>query len=185
MLSLPMNMIIYSITLSLRSMVRIGKIVATHGLNGDLVMTHIVGASTWLEKGAVLFLELNKGSFIPYFVTGCKAVSDEEYIVTFEDVAELALAKKLIGKQVYVQEEIIKKEAEHTPLLWIGFNIIDKEKGGLGVLEDVMETGHQWLGKLTYNGKEVLIPLIEQMIVDINIRNKYIRVNLPEGLLEL
>ena len=48
-----------------------------------------------------------------------------------------------------------------------------------------MQAGPQWLAKLTYEGKEVLVPLIEQMILDVNVRNKFIRMDLPEGLLEL
>ena len=75
-------------------MIRIGKIVATHGLQGSLVLTHVVGSSDWLKKGDVLFLELNKGSFIPFFVKTVKGVDDEEYIVTLEDVTVVEEAKK-------------------------------------------------------------------------------------------
>ena len=166
-------------------MIRIGKIVATHGLQGSLVLTHVVGSSDWLKKDDVIFLELNKGSFIPFFVQTAKAANDEEYIITVEDVTVVEAAKKLIGKQAYVKEDILSATAADTPLLWIGFNLVDKEKGSLGPIEDVMQVGPQWLAKLTYEGKEVLIPLIEQMILDVNIRNKYIRMDLPDGLLDL
>ena len=166
-------------------MIRIGKIVATHGLQGSLVLTHVVGSSDWLKKDDVLFLELNKGSFIPFFVQTAKAANDEEYIITVEDVTVVEAAKKLIGKQAYVKEDILSATAADTPLLWIGFNLVDKEKGSLGPIEDVMQAGPQWLAKLTYDGKEVLIPLREQLILDVNIRNKYIRMDLPDGLLDL
>jgi 16S rRNA processing protein RimM len=166
-------------------MIRIGKIVATHGLQGSLVLTHVVGSSDWLKKDDVLFLELNKGSYIPFFVQTAKAANEEEYIITVEDINVVEAAKKLIGKQAYVKEDILSTTAADTPLLWIGFNLVDKEKGSLGPIEDVMQAGPQWLAKLTYEGKEVLIPLIEQMILDVNIRNKYIRMDLPDGLLDL
>lgn len=166
-------------------MIRIGKIVATHGLQGALVMTHIVGQSDWLKKDDVLFLELNKGSYIPYFVTQARAANNEEYIVNVEDLDTVEAAKKLVGRQVYVKEDILSAHATDSPLLWIGFNMVDRQKGSLGPIEDVMQTGSQWLAKLTCEGKEVLVPLIEQMILDVNIRNKYVRVDLPEGLLEV
>ncbi|HRO42160.1 MAG TPA: ribosome maturation factor RimM [Flavipsychrobacter sp.] len=164
---------------------RIGKIVATHGLKGAVVFTHVAGESNWLKENDVLFLEMNKGSFIPFFVSAAKAANDEEYIVNLEDVEQVEAARKLIGKQVYVKEEILSKVTGNSPLLWIGFNVIDKQKGSLGNIEDVVQTGHQWLGKINYEGREVLIPLIEQMIVDVNVRNKFIRMDLPEGLLEI
>jgi 16S rRNA processing protein RimM len=166
-------------------MIRIGKIVATHGLQGAVILSHIVGNSDWIQKEAVLFVELRKGSFIPYFVSTAKASNDEEYIVNVEDVVEVEQAKKLVGKHVYVNEDILTGHAEDSPLLWIGFNLVDKTKGSLGPIEDVMQTGSQWLGKVTINEKEVLIPLVDDLILDVNMKNKFVRVNLPEGLIEV
>jgi 16S rRNA processing protein RimM len=166
-------------------MLRIGKIVATHGLQGAVILKHIVGNSEWLEKDSVLFVELRKGSHIPYFTIAAKAHNDEEYIVTLDDLNTVEAAKKLVGKQVYVKEDILSDHAEDSPLLWIGYNLVDREKGGLGQIEDVMQAGAQWLAKITYEGKEVLVPMVPQIIVEVNARNKYIRVDLPEGLLEV
>lgn len=166
-------------------MIRIGKIVAAHGLRGEVVLTHIIGESGWLRKDEVLFLELNKGSLIPFFVRSAKAASEEEYLVGLEDVENAEEAKKLIGRPVFVKEEIVAGKAGDSPLLWIGFNIVDKQKGSLGLIEDVLQTGHQWLGRITWNGKEVLIPLIEPMIIQVNVKNRFIRMDLPEGLLEI
>ncbi|XZF16067.1 ribosome maturation factor RimM [Chitinophagaceae bacterium MMS25-I14] len=166
-------------------MLRIGKIVATHGLQGNLIMTHIAGQAGWLKKDDVLFVEMNKGSFIPHFVTMAKAANDEEYIVTVDDVATVEAAKKLVGKQVYVKEELLAGIMKDSPLMWIGFNLVDRTKGSLGAIEDVLQTGTQWLAKLTIEGKEVLIPLIDQLIIEVNARNKFIRMDLPEGLIEV
>lgn len=166
-------------------MIRIGKIVATHGLNGAVILKHVTGDRNWLKPGDVLFVELRKGSEIPYFVVSAKASNEEEYIVTLEDVVTVEAAKRLTGKQVYVKDDVLKNVKTDSPLLWIGFNLVDKEKGGLGVIEDVLQTGHQWLAKLTIEGKEVLIPLVSEMLLDVNIRNRFVRVDLPEGLIDV
>lgn len=166
-------------------MIRIGKIVATHGLQGAVILSHIVGNSEWMQKDATLFVEIRKGSYIPYFATAAIASNHEEYIVNLEDVNGVEEAKKLTGKHVYVNEDILSGHADDSPLLWIGFNLVDKNKGGLGTIEDVMQTGAQWLAKITIEEKEVLIPLVEDFILDVNMRNKFVRVELPEGLLEV
>jgi 16S rRNA processing protein RimM len=166
-------------------MIRIGKIAATHGLYGNVVFVHFAGTKDWLKNDDVLFIELNKGSFIPFFVTSEKAANEEEYLVGLEDVNTVEAAKKLVGKQVYVDEEKIKLDTKTSPLMWIGFNIVDRTLGSIGKVEDVFQTGHQWLAKTSYENREVLIPLIEQMILDVNTRNKFIRMDLPEGLFEL
>lgn len=168
-------------------MIRIGKIVATHGLKGGLILSHIVGDSKWLKKGSALFVEMNKGSYIPYFVADFKVSGNDgdEYIVTVEDIDKVETAKRLVGKQAYVNEDILSGYTDQSPLLWIGFALTDKHAGPLGDVEDVLQTGTQWLAKLTYKGKEVLIPLIEQTIESIDIKKKTIKTNLPEGLLEV
>lgn len=166
-------------------MIRIGKIVATHGLKGGLILTHIVGDSKWLKKGTALFVEMNKGSHIPYFVADFKATGNDEYIITLEDIDKIESAKRLVGKHAYANEDILKGYTNESPLLWIGFELIDKKAGSLGPIEDVLQTGSQWLAKLTIQKKEVLIPLIEQTIEAIDIKKKTLKVNLPEGLLEI
>ncbi len=166
-------------------MIRIGKIVATHGLNGALILTHVVGNSKWLKKGHVILLEMQKGSYIPYFVAECKAGNDKEYIVNIEDIDKIDQAKKLVTKQVYVDEVILADYAKQSPLLWIGFNVIDKNIGRVGDVNDVSQTGYQWLARVIYNGSEVLIPLIDVIIKKVDIKAKTIDVELPEGLLEV
>jgi 16S rRNA processing protein RimM len=86
---------------------------------------------------------------------------------------------------VYVDESLLSDYARQSPLLWIGFNLIDKNYGEIGKIEDVMQTGNQWLAKLTYKNTEVLIPLIEQTINELNIKTKTIKTTIPDGLLEV
>jgi 16S rRNA processing protein RimM len=166
-------------------MIRIGKIVATHGVQGDLILSHVIGHSRWMKRDAILFLELNKGSFIPFFVKESKANTDNEYVVRLEDVATVEAGKRLIGKQVYLKEEEMVEHAASTPLAWIGFKLIDKQKGDIGNIHDMMQTPTQWLATLMVGDKEVLIPLIEQTIEKIDARKKTIYVNLPDGLMEI
>lgn len=166
-------------------MIRIGKLVATHGLTGSLIMTHIAGTSKWLKKGDALMVEMQKGSLIPYFVAQVKATGENEYIVTFEDIATPQEAKKLVTKHVYADEKLLAATANQSPLMWIGFNISDQHYGNIGILEDVMQTGAQWIGKLTYKENEVLIPLVDETLEAIDIKRKILKTKLPEGLLEV
>jgi len=166
-------------------MIRIGKIVATHGLQGAVIMTHIVGDSKWLNKNTALFVEMQKGSFIPYFTQQVKANNNEEYHLNFEDINTIEAAKRLVGRQVYADEKLLGSYAKQSPLLWIGFEIIDSILGNIGKIEDIMLTANQWLATTTINDTEVLIPLIDQTINEIDINKKIIKVTLPEGLLDV
>ena len=166
-------------------MIRIGKIVATHGINGAVIMTHIAGNRTWLKTGNALMLEVQKGSMIPYFVAQIRATSDEEFILNFEDMTSPQEAKRLVGKAVYADEKLLESLAKESPLMWIGFTISDAHYGNLGTLDDVMQTGAQWIGKIEYKGNEVLLPLVDATLVGIDIRSKILKTRMPEGLLEV
>jgi 16S rRNA processing protein RimM len=166
-------------------MIRIGKIVATHGLTGSIIMTHVAGSNTWLKKGHVLMVEMQKGSFIPYFVAQCKSAKPGEYHINLEDVTAQQEAKKLVTRHVYVDELILSGLARESPLLWIGFTISDKHYGNVGKIEDVMQAGAQWIAKIDYKGSEALIPLVDATLVGIDIKARMLITTLPEGLLEL
>ncbi len=166
-------------------MIRVGKIVATHGLNGTLVMTHIVANSDWLKAEQVLFVAMQKDSHIPYFVNSVKVHSASEYHIILDEVDSVEKAKKMIGKAVFVKEEILDTVATDSPLLWIGFEVIDFQKGNLGKITDIAQTGHQWVASIQYEGKEVLLPMVKPILVEVNMRNKFINMDLPDGLLEI
>ncbi len=166
-------------------MIRVGKIVATHGLHGTLILTHIVGNSKWLKTDQALLIEMQKGSYIPYFLTGVKATNDEEYLVNIENILKVEEAKRLVGKQVYVDEALLADYAKQSPLLWIGFDLVDTNHGNLGLVADVLQTGSQWLAKVMYKDAEVLIPLIEETIEKLDIKARKLTVTIPDGLLEI
>ena len=166
-------------------MIRVGKIVATHGLNGSLVMTHVVGNSRWLKTEVPLYIEIQKGSYIPYFVNHVKVNNEKEFLIGLEDVLKIEAAKKLVTKHVFVNEQVLVDYAAQSPLLWIGFQVQDKHYGSVGIIDDVLQTGKQWLARILYQQKEVLIPLIEQTIEKLDLQTKTLYTLLPEGLLEV
>ena len=166
-------------------MIRVGKIVATHGLTGDVIITHVTGSKGWLKKGDHLFVAIHKESHIPYFISNIKAFTNKEATISFEDVVSVEVAKKLIGKEIFVQEEVLTTSKIDSPLLWIGFELIDDTKGPVGTIEDIYQTAQQWLATIRVNGNEALIPLIDQTLKKVDIKQRQVHVDLPDGLLEI
>ena len=166
-------------------MIRIGKIVAAHGLQGDVIMTHNTGNGKWLKKGGVLHIAIRKGSAIPHFIIEVKRADAKEAVIHFEDTDKVEVAKALIGKEVFAEQKDVALVAQDSPLAWIGFDMIDTEKGKVGTISDVFQTAHQWLAQIMIDGKEALIPLVEQMIKKVDVKAKTVTIELPEGLLEI
>lgn len=166
-------------------MLRVGKIVATHGLSGDIVMTHITGKKSWLKAGDVVFVALQKDSYIPHFVKRIKATNDKEITLQFEEMETVEAARKLVSREVYVKEEMLLGAASDSPLLWIGFEAIDAQKGSLGLIKDMYKTAQQWLATVEVNGKEALLPIVDQTLGKVDLKKKQVFLNLPDGLLEI
>jgi 16S rRNA processing protein RimM len=166
-------------------MIRVGKIVATHGLVGDVVITHVTGKKNWLKVNDVLFVALRKGSHIPHFINKIKSADEEEAILHFEDTESIEEARKLVGKELFVEEEVLSDQAQDSPLLWIGFEAIDKTAGSLGPIEDIYQTAQQWLATVHVSGKEALLPIIDQTLVSVDLQKRQVFLDLPDGLLEV
>jgi len=164
---------------------KIGKLVAAHGINGELLLKHELGKKTSLKGLKTIFIEDRKHSFLPWFVQATRVKNKEEVFIKLDDVATREAAIKLAQKEVWITETDLKKfAAKSSPINLLGYTIIDKEKT-LGQIIEVIEQAHQMLCKIELNKKEVLIPLNGDTLKKIDHKNKEVKVNLPDGLLEI
>ncbi len=163
----------------------IGQIVATFGLNGEVVLKHNLGKKTSLKGLEVLFIEEVKDKFIPYFITNAKIKNEAEVYISVDGITNKEAAKKITAKKVWLREDDFHKQAGKTaPISLIGYLMIDG-KNELGNVLEVIEQPLQILCRLDIEGKEVLIPLHEETIRSIDHKKKRVVVELPEGLLEV
>jgi 16S rRNA processing protein RimM len=81
----------------MKSYFKLGKIVAAHGLKGELVLQHELGKKTDLKKLPALFLELKKDSFVPYFIRKAKGTTEKESLLLLEEIDTREKAQQLVG----------------------------------------------------------------------------------------
>ena len=164
---------------------KIGKLVATFGLQGELVLKHNLGKKTSLKGVQALFVEEKRESFLPWFVEETRIKSEEEIFVKIEGIGTKEAATKLTQKEIWLPEPDFKKfSAKSSPINLLGYDIIEGEKT-LGKILEVIEQPHQILCRIDLNNKEAFIPLHEETIVKIDRKKRQVIVALPEGLLEI
>jgi 16S rRNA processing protein RimM len=164
---------------------KIGKLVAVHGLTGELVLKHEMGKKTSLKGLKNIFIEERKDSFLPWFIESTKIKNEDEIFLKLDGVNTREAANKLTRKEIWLTETDFKKyAAKSAPANLIGYTIIN-EKKPLGEILEVIEQPHQILCRIEVKEKEVLIPLNESTIEKIDHKKKQVVVNLPEGLLEI
>jgi len=105
-------------------------------------------------------------------------------LLLFEGIVEHHQAQALIGAQLFVLKEDLG-ELEDDTHFWfdlIGMAVYTTEAAYLGRIESIIETGSNDVYVVQDNKKEVLIPALESVVVDIDVKNKRMQVDLPEGL---
>jgi 16S rRNA processing protein RimM len=164
---------------------KIGKLAASTGLKGELVLQHNLGKKTALKGLEAIFLEDKKDNFIPYFIQAAKIRSESETVIKLEGIDIVEVARKLTPKEVWITEEDFKKfAAKSSPIAMLGFMMVNDDEE-IGIIEEVIEQPHQILCSITYNGKEALIPIHEDSLEKVDQKNRKVFVTLPDGLLEI
>lgn len=164
---------------------KIGKLVAVHGLQGELLLKHQLGKKTSLKGLQTIFVEEKKNSFLPWFIETTKIKSENEIFLKIEGINTREAAIKLTQKEIWVPETDFKKfAAKSAPASLLGYTIINNNEP-LGEILELIEQPHQLLCRLEIKGKEVLIPLHQETLKKINHTKKEVLVELPDGLLEI
>ena len=164
---------------------KIGKLVATYRLEGELILQHSLGKKTSLKGLENFFTEETKDSFIPWFIETAKVKSEDEILLKVEGISSKEAARRLVKKECWLLEADFKKYAgQSAPISLLGYSIIN-EGEDLGEILEVIEQPHQLLCKILVNDKEALIPVNEEFLDKIDKKNRKVFVTLPDGLLEI
>ncbi|GEO11051.1 ribosome maturation factor RimM [Segetibacter aerophilus] len=163
----------------------IGKIVASHGLTGEVVLQHALGKKTDLKGLQTIFIEERKDSFLPYFIEGTTAKNQEEVYIKLEGFNTKESARRLNQKEVWLlKADFDKFAAKSSPISLLGFMMVN-EGAEIGEIVEVIEQPMQVLCKIIYQGIEALIPIHEESLEKIDKKSKRVYVDLPEGLLDI
>jgi 16S rRNA processing protein RimM len=172
----------------MNKLIKVGHTQKVHGIKGELkliIEDHFVDDAFEAEA---LFLEI-KGQKVPYFVEEMQ--EGNSLILKLEGVDTRNDAEQLMHKDVYMRREDIRVSDEVIDAGGMyykymeGFTIFDTEEGEIAIISEVAEFPQQEMAYITYKKKLLLIPLNEELIVEVNREAKTVLMNLPEGLLGL
>lgn len=164
----------------------LGRITKTHGVNGEVVIHTQDGLSDIITKRESVFIELNK-ELVPFFLTTYFEMHDDLIVVAFEDIETPEQAKFILQTDIYIPKSELPKQKGKKLLDYEinGYTVIDKEKGPIGIVNEIMHSNFQSLLVVFNDKKEILIPIDDSIVLDVDRKKKIIHVDLPDGLLEL
>ena len=163
----------------------LGKVVKTHGLKGEVTLKiDADDPSAYLEMKH-FFLEINK-VLTPFFVEKI-TMSGDKFFVAIQDMKTIEAAQHLVGKAVYLPMEMLPKLSGKQFYFHeiVGFTVVDTEKGELGPVTEVLEYPTQAILQVMKGKKEVLIPILDHVIQNVDRDNKILTITAPEGLIDM
>ncbi|MBB5283950.1 16S rRNA processing protein RimM [Rhabdobacter roseus] len=164
----------------------LGYIVRTHGTKGELTIHLDVDYPEEYEEMDSVFVEI-KGELVPYFVERINLQKQSKAIVQFEDINTIEKAQALVGTALYMPLDTLEalEEGQFYYHEIQGYRVVDQQLGELGTVKDVYAQNAQDLIAMEYQGVEVLIPTVNEIVLRADRLNRQLLVNLPEGLLEV
>ena len=161
---------------------RIGRLGKTHGIKGEVSLQF---DDDIFDRVDADYLVLDvEGILVPFFMEEYRFRSDTVALVKFCDVDTQQRASELTGCDVYFPRVLADEDEENVSYaMLVGFSIIDADtEDKIGTIAAVDDTTVNLLFELE-NGR--LIPASDDLISDIDMKKGEIRMNIPEGLLEL
>lgn len=160
---------------------KIGRLGKAHGVKGEV--TFQMTDDVFDRVGAdYLILEVD-GILVPFFMEEYRFRSDSVVLVKFCDIDTQERASELTNCDVWFPRSLTPDEEEPTLAGLVGFNIIEAgDNTVVGRIAAIDDSTANLLFELE-NG--TLIPANDNLIQDINTREKQIIMNIPEGLLNI
>ena len=161
---------------------RIGRLGKTHGVRGEVSLQFDDDIFDRVDAD-YLVLELD-GILVPFFIEEYRFRSDTVALMKFEDVDTQQRANELTGCDVYFPRALAANDEGDVSLsLLVGFDIVEANGGTtIGRIAAIDDTTANLLFELEDG---CLIPANDDLIRDIDTKRKTIKMEIPEGLLEL
>ncbi|MET1055121.1 MAG: ribosome maturation factor RimM [Pedobacter sp.] len=163
----------------------IGYITKTKGLKGEVQLYFEYDEPGLLDLD-VVFADIN-GKMVPFFVSVYKMQPNNTCNIYFDDIDHIDKAQPLLRKKIYLpltkMPDRSDDEFHYNDLK--GFIVTDKTIGELGEIIEINEYPQQFVATVTYQNKEIMFPLNEDMIIEIDEDEGTLLVDLPDGLLDI
>lgn len=163
----------------------VGTLRRSHGIHGDILVDVMTDFPERLKPGAHVYLGDKKASIK---ITR-RRPHNEGLLLGFEGVKNAEDVARYRGLVMYVraQDRPALPEGEYYHHQILGLTVQDESGADLGVITEIIETGANdvyVITPATQPARDILIPALKQVILDVNLEAKLMRVHLLPGLLD-
>ncbi len=162
----------------------LGNITKPFGYKGEVDIFLDVDNPRDYENLDSVFVEI-KGKLVPFFIEYIR-LKNKHAIVLFQDIKNENI-DALINSKLYLPLSSLPQLSGNNFYYHEikGFAIKDKAYGELGILIDIMDNGPQAIFQINHpSGKEILMPILDDFIENVDREHKTITTKAPDGLID-
>lgn len=160
-------------------LIRIGTMLRPHGKSGELQCQ--MDNDYWDEAEADFLILLLDGIFVPFRVEDWRGKGADSLIFRLKGVDTEVKALRLVNAEAYMLRRDLAEEAEEM-MTWqdlTGYEVLNSEHVVQGKVATVNESTINTLLEME-DGR--LLPIHEDLIIEIDAPHKRLVLDLPEGL---
>lgn len=164
----------------------LGKIVRKYSFKGELLAKLDTDEPEMYTNLESVFVDFNP-NLVPFFIESSQLHKSTLLRFKLEDIDTEQDADDLIGAELYLPLDMLPKLDGDKFYFHevIGYTAIDESFGEIGVIKNINDTTSQAIFEIERDGKEVLIPMIDDFIKKLDRNKKTILLQVPDGLIDL
>jgi 16S rRNA processing protein RimM len=166
------------------NLTELGRVLKPHGLKGAVKVRVTASGVPIIEKDEPVFI-LVQGGPVPFFSEEKATLVGNALVLKLEGIDTMEQAEQLVGKQLLVDPEMIEDEEQEGLYALIGLKVQDINLGEIGTVTGIMEVPQQSVLEVEHQGKQILIPAVEGIIIGLDQKTGVISVDTPPGLVDL
>lgn len=160
----------------------VGKLHRPHGVQGEIIMEVLTDFPERLTAGTTLYVG---SAYTPVRLKKVR-LQNRGMLVSFHGITTPEAAGELRNQIVYVTaaDRPALPEGEYYHHQIIGMQVINQQGESLGKIIDILETGANDVFIVRpHNGREILIPNTDEVVLKIDLEKGQMTVQLLPGLL--
>ena len=164
----------------------VGHVKRAVGLRGEVLIKVYSQPESITEPGCLFLRDSQKKLFKKLVVERFRIKGERDVVCLLSGIHSRNEAEGLTRKRVFQRVDLLPGLGQDE-FYWYelkGMRVLDQKGNLLGKIEAILETGSNDCLVVRNGEGEILIPMIEGFIEEVNKVEKRCNVNLPEGLIE-
>lgn len=164
--------------------VALGRVSKTHGLKGEVSLITDRDASLEVLLGARMWVVPPPSGLRSTRLLAVRP-GPKGWLVSLEGVGDIDVARTLAGCELLVHRDDLPQDWDDDPVLdETGYAVTDEVRGPLGSIDEVLVTGANDVWVVHGPLGEILIPVIDDVVLEVDHGARSISVRLLPGLIE-